>query len=379
MIRVTLIEEFLASYRVPLYERLRQSLEDEGVVLSVLHGEVPREQAKRLSTGQLSWSVQVPSKTFRIGQRYAIWQSVWRATASSDLVVAGHAARFLSTYPMFLRQGLGGPRLALFGHGGNLDRRDDFLFRGAEWVKHATSRHAHWCFAYTSGAAERYARMGVAPERITILQNSIDVTALRGLKSSLDPIATDELRQRLGLSREDEVGLFVGSLYPLKGIEFLIEAAGKVAEVRPRFKLVIAGSGELQDYVARMAETHSWLRYAGRLDGAAKVAAAELAKLLLIPSGVGLVALDGLTLGLPIVTVAGQRHGPEVEYLRDGYSASVLHEFSPIAYAAEVCRLLENPTILSAMAANCASEANNYGIEQMADRFKSGILGALQP
>ena len=46
--------------------------------------------------------------------------------------------------------------------------------------------------------------------------------------------------------------------------------------------------------------------------------AGAVSRLLLNPGRVGLVAVDALALGLPVLTTGAARHAPEIEYLREG-------------------------------------------------------------
>ncbi len=68
---------------------------------------------------------------------------------------------------------VGGPRVALWGHGHNFNPRE--ASGPAEKVKAAVTKWADWAFAYTERSAEVFLSIGFDPTHLTIVQNSADV------------------------------------------------------------------------------------------------------------------------------------------------------------------------------------------------------------
>jgi glycosyltransferase involved in cell wall biosynthesis len=133
--------------------------------------------------------------------------------------------------------------------------------------------------------------------------------------------------------------LFLGRIYPVKGLPMLIEAWGRA---RPKgWRLQIGGPdeaghrAEVERAVGRegLGDTVSFL---GALDGAAKAAAMAAAELLVLPSyseSFGMVVAEGLAHGLPVLTTTavpwpgleahgcGWRVAPTVDGLAEGLRA----------------------------------------------------------
>ena len=71
-------------------------------------------------------------------------------------------------------------------------------------------------------------------------------------------------------------------------------------------------------------------------------------------------------------------HGPEIEYLQDGVSGAIVSPGDDVrAYADRVANLLERPAERAEMARRCRAAGRSFTIEEMAERFFTGITGAL--
>ena len=103
-----------------------------------------------------------------------------------------------------------------------------------------------------------------------------------------------------------------------------------------------------------------------------------LAKVLLLPAVAGLAVLDSFALEVPIVTLAGDHHPPEFEYLEHGTNAVIVPAgSSPARYADSVIDLLRNHELRAHLRANCRVAAEQYTLEAMVERFAAGTLAAI--
>ena len=96
----------------------------------------------------------------------------------------------------------------------------------------------------------------------------------------------------------------------------------------------------------------------------------------MMPGRVGLIAVDSLTMQLPIVTTSWPWHAPEIEYLTPGENSLVCEDNVEV-YSAEVVKLLKNEELLASMKKYCAVESKKYTTENMALNFHEGVLKAL--
>jgi glycosyltransferase involved in cell wall biosynthesis len=324
----------------------------------------------------LDWATKVASRSLGLGGKTVVWQPVVRIVARQDLVVVEQATRLVSNYALFAAQRLGGARVALWGHGVNLQADDAGLTRVAEAVKRRYTRLPHWFFAYTERGAARVRGMGLPGERITVVNNAIDSAALlreAGAVSS-DDIAA--MRERLDVHGAS-VGLYLGAFYREKRLRLLIDSAVRIRAAVPDFELVVAGAGPDAATVEAAAARHPWITAAGPVFGKDKAVLGRLARVLLMPGAVGLVVLDSFALGVPLVTVERAGHGPEIDYLEDGVNGVIVGAGDEGAFAERIIALLRSDRELATLRAGCAASVGRYTVDDMARRFADGVCAAL--
>ncbi|MBE2258389.1 MAG: glycosyltransferase, exosortase A system-associated [Rhodobacteraceae bacterium] len=81
------------------------------------------------------------------------------------------------------------------------------------------------------------ASRGIAPERITVIPNAVDVSLFR---FGVEPDAV--LRRSLGLDGAIVLG-FAGSFYGYEGLDLLIEAARQMLPRQPKLRVLLVGGG----------------------------------------------------------------------------------------------------------------------------------------
>ena len=108
---------------------------------------------------------------------------------------------------------------------------------------------------------------------------------------------------------------FVGAYDSSKLLPLVFAAAEVTHRELPEFRLVIAGAGPLKDVVDDAARRLPFVISLPRADTTALARIGRVSDCLLMPGRVGLVAVDALALGMPVVTTTYPRHAPEAEYL----------------------------------------------------------------
>jgi glycosyltransferase involved in cell wall biosynthesis len=379
MKRVVCVQERLLRYRVPFFDLLRATLAEDGVALDVRYGTASETVALRGDSADLPWGTYVSNRHVALGPVHeAVWQPVIAATRQADLVIVDQASRLLANYVLLVRQRFGGPPVALWGHGANLQPDGSLLSRIGEVAKRGYSRIPHWWFAYTEGTARRVAGLGFPQQRITVVQNAVDTSALQDCYDAVTPAEAARARAELGLKGRNTC-MYIGSLYPNKRLGFLLKAAEMIATAVPDFELVVVGSGPDEEMVRRAAARFPWLHHIGASFGREKAVFARESRLLLMPGAVGLGILDSFSLRLPMVTTAEAPHGPEIEYLRDGENGLMTAPgATPEAYADTVINLMRDPARIARLRVGCAVSAGIYTVDAMASRFAGGVREALR-
>lgn len=367
--KLLIIQPAVPAYRVPLFERLIPRLAAHGVELVVATGGY--EHSKRGDQAKAEWIRAVPGRVrgnLPSGLRWRKWS---RAMAAPDLVIVEQAVKNLETYSLLARKGLGGPSVAMWGHGRSYSTPQGTAVAAAkQWL----TRRCDWFFAYTQAGADHVISHGFPSERVTVLNNTIDTDALRADLTSVSEDDVAAFARRHGLT-QGRTALFLGGVDRAKGIDFLLESAVEAEKRLPGFVLLVGGTGAQAEQVRAAQQTGAPIRALGRLDGPDKALALRAADVLMIPSSIGLVAVDSLVSGVPVITRDNNTHGPEADYLKhDVTSLWRAQDASAQEYATTVLELMKAPERLSTMRDSCLAEAHKYSIDSMVTAFVDGVL-----
>jgi glycosyltransferase involved in cell wall biosynthesis len=359
----------MPAFRVGFYEILREKLAAEGILLDLIYAP---NQRNTFVTAEVAWATQVPLHW--LGGRVG-WQPVLRHCRGRDLVIIQQETKYVVNPILQLWSKIGGPKIAYWGHGRNFQSSDRNC--AEEKIKRWLSKHVDWWFAYNRLSADAVKATGFSPARITEVNNAIDTRTIRQTRDITSVEALNKLRSCLKLD-SCEVTVYTGGIYPLKRIPFLLEAANLIRLRIPNFHLIIIGQGPDSKLVEQAAVSRPWLHFVGAKSDKEKVPYWMLSKLLLMPGGVGLVVLDSLALGVPMITTANNLHGPEIDYLRDGENGLVVNcGEDASAYADAVVRLLQDDEELKRMAKNAERDGKRYSFEAMATNFAEGVTRCL--
>lgn len=364
---VTIIQRRLTGYRVPFFENLKLRLEKENVRLRLLHGVGTSTEATKDDAGQITWAEPLTTKYFLTGK--ICWQPFAQEVSGSDLLILTQENVMLANHLALLRRPV--PRLAFWGHGGNF-QGDPRSIR--EHFKRWSTRQVDWYFAYTCLSVDLVARAGFPLERITQLDNAIDLSEITAQIMAVSDLDMAKMSAELSLSN-GPVGLFLGSLYTHKRLEFLVEAAEHIRDQIPDFQLVIVGAGPDLPVVERAIAKHNWIRYAGPRRGFDKAVLLRMGTILMNPGLVGLGILDSFVSELPLVTTDCGLHSPEIAYLNADNGVMAKNNLDSYVYACN--SLLTNADKRMALSHGCRQAAQRYTLPNMVENYVAGILNAL--
>jgi glycosyltransferase involved in cell wall biosynthesis len=372
--RVVFLIHYMPQYRAPFFSALREYCERANVDLRVIYGTPGKEHAPKKDDVEFAPGLFVRNKFIRLGRLELIWQPVLTHIRGADLVIIDQQNKLLLSYVLILRQFLGIQDFAFFGHGRNFQARNPNSL--SERMKRKLLLTPHWWFVYTEGVARHIQELSYPKERTTVFNNTIDTSSLTSYKAE---IGADELlaaKAELGIA-SDRVGIFVGSMYAEKKISFLLDACIRIKAAVPDFFMLFIGTGTDAPLVVDFCANHSWAKYLGQRFGREKVKYCMISNLLLLPGAVGLAVIDAFATHLPMATTEMAFHGPEVDYIINGYNGMIVKD-SVYVYSQVVIDLLKDESRLSKMAENCGLSASQYSIENMARAFFEGISGALR-
>jgi len=201
---------------------------------------------------------------------------------------------------------------------------------------------------------------------IEVIATGIDV----GEYARRDTSRIAVLSERLDISAEDRVLLFVGRLGREKNVEMLLHSLPRVSDRRAL--LLIVGDGphrsELEALVSELG-LQERVRFAGYLEREDVAAAYQLATLLAFASTSetqGLVLGEAMAAGLPVVAV--QDHAIE-DFVADGRTGHVVPA-RPLEFARAIDRLLDDEEEHAALAVASALRAKAFSIERQAKKLE---------
>lgn len=366
MKKILIIQRSLPHYRVDFFNRLKQSLRQKSIELTLVYGK-NLDSAKNDEV-DLDWALYVPNRTIRLLGVEFYWQACLPYVDGKELVIVEQANKNLINYYLLWRRIVGKIKFAYWGHGINRqaatnDMRNKF--------KRVFINQCDWWFAYTAGVKQLLIANDFPAERITCVQNAIDTHSLIDQYNSLTHEDADGLKHELGIT-SDYVAIFCGGIYKEKRVEFLVEACDLIREQVPDFHLVVVGSGPDAYIFEGAAQTRSWLHYVGPKFGIAKARHFKVASVFVMPGLIGLAVLDSFALQTPAVTTLYPFHSPEIEYLENGKNGMITKD-DPKSYASAVAEILTNDKLRERLIEGCRAASITYTLDQMVDNYATGV------
>lgn len=365
MARIVIVQPYLPTYRLPLFEGVVARLRDLGHDCVVVTGSPRGRHAARGDSASAPWLITYRgfSRTIR-GHHIRTYES-WREWATADLLVLELASGSIDTTLalLFKRR----RRIILWGHVGQLTGQ---ATKSAGRLMNWQLRSADAILAYTPSGVERATRGGA--RRAVSLDNTVD---LSGLRAALDALPAADQSDSLREAKRRSFA-YIGGLDESKRVDFLASSLDVMWERDPSLRLVVGGQGADEHLLAPAAE-RGQVRLLGRVGNPEKAEMARTSSLLLCPGRVGLVAVESFTLGLPVVTTDWPYHAPEAEYLDLGVD-SLSTPDDPVQYAETVIELANDPARMAKMARAALSKSGWPSMDHMIQTFVDECLRQLE-
>jgi glycosyltransferase involved in cell wall biosynthesis len=214
--------------------------------------------------------------------------------------------------------------------------------------------------------------------RAEVLPTGIDLARFRGGDGA-------RFRAEHGIAAGRPVLVHISRVAHEKNIDFVLEVLARVREQRPDVLLVIAGEGPALGHVRRLAASLGlaanvlFVGYLAR-DGSLLdcYAAGDAFVFASRTETQGLVLLEALALGVPVVSTAVMG---TADVLRDAQGALIAPD-DVAGYAATLLRLLGDPTLRARLAAAAPGDAAAWSATAMAERLAAlyaSLLAARAP
>jgi len=172
--------------------------------------------------------------------------------------------------------------------------------------------------------------LGFPKEKIRVCYNGVDPKKYSREQVSDDKVR--EVRQNYGVGDNDLMALFVGRLVWIKGVDKLIRALPQVLQQIPNLKLVIVGLGEMQEYLEKLVQTLKLqdvvkfrFEFISEEERIAHYAACDVATFPSLYEPFGIVALEAMSMGKPVVVGAAGISGMKESVVPNGQEQCGFH------------------------------------------------------
>ena len=208
--------------------------------------------------------------------------------------------------------------------------------------------------------------LGKYRDKIVVIPNGINIWDF-GI-----PHSKEECREKLGLSIDKNVILFVGNLTPYKGPDVLVEAMPIIINKIPNTDLVFVGSGRMRTELEELSKklgVKKCVKFAGFVEEGLKPLYYKAADVFCLPSTLNtevfpMVLLEASASGLPMVVSDLNTFKCIIE---DGYNGLFTKRGNKNSLADAIIYLLENEEVRKEMGRNARKKVKNYSWERIAE------------
>lgn len=201
---------------------------------------------------------------------------------------------------------------------------------------------------------------------IAIIPNSLNVKKFESASKNLN-------QEELGIEKEDRIILFVGTLNPVKGLQYLVEAFKTISRKIPKAKLLLVGDGPERRNLENMVKKNGLedkVSLIGRVENDEVPKYMTIADVFVLPSlseSFGIVNLEAMACGLPIVAT---RVDGIPEVVNDPENGFLVEPMNSGQIAAKVILLLENDALREKMGKTNREKAKEYGLEKIIGKIE---------
>lgn len=376
--RVAVVQDYVPNYRFEFFDRLVGRLAPEQIDVIVVAAHPPGANSRRGdSIESAGWLRQVdgplelwppgvgPAKT-RGGPRIFCYGNDrhWR---NCHGVIMGLRGADLDLHLELCRKQFSGRSVGVWGHIIQSVNPPNAIDLALERWQMRRSDHV---FAYTHEGYESAVQCGLPPSKVTAVMNSTDVSVFSQSYARLSPTEVASFQRQHLLVPGKTFG-YIGGLDSSKRIRFLSGALDLMWRTDPEVKVLVGGRGEDQELLSGAAERGQvvMLGYAGPAE---KALIARASQALLNPGRIGLLAVEAMAVGIPILTTDWPYHAPEFNYLKAGRDVFISpDEIS--AFVNLIRKHVNHQLIVSSKVA-----APFPRIEDMVENFASGVEAMLR-
>lgn len=375
MLKLALITEIIAPYRIPVFNAGAARPEIDLHVIFLSEND-PSLRQWRVYKDEIKFHYSVlPSWRQRLGRyNLLVNQGVFSALNrfSPDAVLCG-GYNYLASWEAALWAKAHGVPLLLWTESTALDQRAGHV--PVEFMKARFLRMCQACVVSGKSSFRYLQALGVAGEKIFTAPNAVDNDLFSKLAADA---RRDESHVRARRSLPSRYFLYVGRLVKAKGVLELLDAYAQLdPEMRRQIGLVFVGDGaeleKMQEAAARIAP--GTIQFSGFVHREELPEYYALADALIFPTHSdpwGLVVNEALACSLPVII--SEVAGCAEDLVQDGWNGFVLPPSDPAQLAMAMARLAGDSGLRLTMASNSKGKIAAYSPAAWAE----GVVRAAQ-
>lgn len=371
--KVVIIQRSIKFYRLKFYELLKEKCIKNNIELVLIYGE---DDQLTFNDADIDWGIKIKNYNINIFGKKLYYQNIWKHLKGADLIIVEQANKYIINYFLWLMNILKIKRLAFWGHGINFQNDKTLLSNISEFFKKQFTKRIHWFFAYTELSKEIVIKMGLSPDKITVINNTISAEDLKKEITKYDEAKLTKIKEEIRI-KSNNVCIYVGGMYKEKRLDFLIKALELIKKEISDFEIIFIGDGPDKQLIIEFEKENKWVHYLGVKDEKEKVPYLLISKLFLMPGLVGLAIIDTFVFAVPLLTTDCKLHSPEISYLENGVNGLMTKD-DVLEYANAIISLLQNDIERERLKQGCYLSAEKYTMENFANRFYEGLNKSLQ-
>jgi glycosyltransferase involved in cell wall biosynthesis len=209
-------------------------------------------------------------------------------------------------------------------------------------------------------------KIGVSPDKVTVVYNPVQSDVF-----DYQRFSSIAARENLGISHNDIVIGFVGTLDPVKGPDILVKAVSLLIQKRSNYLLIIAGEGPQRVSLERLThklDIASRVRFLGfRQDIPEIMTAFDIG---VVPSryeSFGIVCLELMRMKIPVVSSGA---GGMTEYITNEQTGLLLKQNTPEEITACVERLVNDRQLRFGIVERAYKLTDQFSIDKVVEEFQ---------
>ena len=191
----------------------------------------------------------------------------------------------------------------------------------------------------------------------------------------------EDTRCKLGIPQDKTILIFVGRLYAVKGVDYLIKSLNILKKDFNNFKLLILGDGPEMGNLRQLSQelgNDSYIEFLGRIPNEKVSDYLNASDIFVLPSlseGFPNVLLEAMACGLPVIST--NIRGLD-EIIIEGRNGFLINPKSPEEIAHKVEYILDNPLIFESFSQNNKNRAKKYEWKMVINKLDEIYKKALE-